>query len=865
MKTLTVNRQAHALQPPAPLFRMKTKLILPILTLLVTLVGASTASATITTNFTSAGTFTWTAPAGVTAVTVQTWGGGGKGGTRTTTYTGGGGGGGAYSIKNSVSVTPGTGYTVVVGAGATTTAAGGDSYFINTSTVLAKGGSSVANNTTTGAAGGVASSGVGDTKYSGGTGANANNTGSTYGGGGGSSAGTAANGNYTTSTTSATGATAPTGGGDGGDGFSTVSATGDGSPGSAPGGGGGGGKNFGSTGNGGSGADGQVSITYTPPTTTVGTATATAASQTSILVAMPYTDDANGNNTYTVEYKFSSGSTWTTWVANAAHTASPYTTTITGLTPGGTYDVRVTYNDADGVTGTNPQTISSVTTTANGITALQAWSNIYHGTSTSAQNITYTVPAGSGSQRVLVVAIASSQTATGNARSVTLTYGGQTMTPAVDGDMGTSTVRQHTALYYLNEAGLEAATSTTLSVTVSGGTTRITDVFAAVYDGVDQTTPITDHKTYSSGTSAATTFALSTGLAVGAGDKAIEIISSVDSGSTTVRTVSTYATSWTTAGVDQTYNTTDGVRDLITTRTVPSSNVAADTTSTTMSGSSLGSMTAMSIGNLKATPAVIWPTASGITYGQALSASTLSGGESAVAGAFTFTTPSTTPGAGTYSASVTFTPTDTTDYNTVTGTVTVAVAKATPTLSLATSSVIANGSPQSATVNSSTPGVVSNVKYNGSATVPTAAATNAITADFAPTDNTDYNSLTGASAGNFAINPAALSQLVMNPTTIASATAGTSVSGSFVSITAKDAYGNVCSNGPNAFIGTVAFGGTAGATGTSAAFTAGVLTTFPTLTPTSAGSSKTITATSGRWQARRLSPRSIRARLPATR
>ena len=243
---------------------MKTKLTLLIATF-VALIGASAANAT-TTNFISSGTFTWTAPAGVTAVTVQTWGGGGKGGTRTNQYTGGGGGGGAYSMKNSVSVTPGTGYTVVVGAGATNTAAGGDSYFINTSTVLAKGGSSVANNTVTGAAGGATASGIGDTKYSGGTGANANNTsGTTYGGGGGSSAGTATNGN---TATSATGATAPTGGGDGGDGFSTASTTGDGSAGSAPGGGGGGGKDFtGGTGNGGAGADGQVVITYKLPAT----------------------------------------------------------------------------------------------------------------------------------------------------------------------------------------------------------------------------------------------------------------------------------------------------------------------------------------------------------------------------------------------------------------------------------------------------------------------------------------------------------------------------------------------------------------------------------------------------------------------
>ena len=95
-------------------------------------------------------------------------------------------------------------------------------------------------------------------------------------------------------------------------------------------------------------------------TTTVGTATAVNAGITSINVSVPYTDDTNSNNTYTVDYKLTASGTWTNWVTAAAHVLSPYTTTITGLTTGASYDVRITYNDADGVTGTNPQTISGV-------------------------------------------------------------------------------------------------------------------------------------------------------------------------------------------------------------------------------------------------------------------------------------------------------------------------------------------------------------------------------------------------------------------------------------------------------------------------------------------------------------------------
>jgi hypothetical protein len=85
----------------------------------------------------------------------------------------------------------------------------------------------------------------------------------------------------------------------------------------------------------------------------------------------------------------------------------------------------------------------------------------------------------------------------------------------------------------------------------------------------------------------------------------------------------------------------------------------------------------------KATPVVTtWPTASGITFLQALSASTLSGGSASVGGIFAFTTPASTPPVGTYAASVTFTPTDTDNYITVAGSVNVAVVRATPIVSV---------------------------------------------------------------------------------------------------------------------------------------------------------------------------------------
>ena len=83
----------------------------------------------------------------------------------------------------------------------------------------------------------------------------------------------------------------------------------------------------------------------------------------------------------------------------------------------------------------------------------------------------------------------------------------------------------------------------------------------------------------------------------------------------------------------------------------------------------------------KATPTITTsPTASGITYGQTLASSILSGGVASVAGTFAFTSPSTVPSVGTTSQGYTFTPTDVTDYNSQSGTVSVTVNAIAPTL-----------------------------------------------------------------------------------------------------------------------------------------------------------------------------------------
>jgi len=111
--------------------------------------------------------------------------------------------------------------------------------------------------------------------------------------------------------------------------------------------------------------------------------------------------------------------------------------------------------------------------------------------------------------------------------------------------------------------------------------------------------------------------------------------------------------------------------------TTYSNNTNAGTATVTINGTGNynGSRTVNFFIN-KAYPSVTWPTAAGITYGAALSASVLSGGASTPAGTFTWTTPSTIPTVNNSGYGVTFTPTDTNNYNTVNGTVSITVTPA---------------------------------------------------------------------------------------------------------------------------------------------------------------------------------------------
>lgn len=215
----------------------------------------------------------WTAPAGVTSVTVEAWGGGGGGGAGTGNPAKGGGGAGGQYARKVVAVTPGSVYAVTVGAGGVggnnaAGGVGGNSTFAAT-TVVARGGAggglASANNSCGTAGIGSVTGGVGDpgAVFAGGSGSAcvAPPVAPAAGGAGGGGAGSTGAGGNAAGNTAGTGTA--TGGGAGGAGRTTVGA---GNPGVIAGGAGGGGYATAVLNrNGGAGARGQVTITYTQP------------------------------------------------------------------------------------------------------------------------------------------------------------------------------------------------------------------------------------------------------------------------------------------------------------------------------------------------------------------------------------------------------------------------------------------------------------------------------------------------------------------------------------------------------------------------------------------------------------------------
>jgi hypothetical protein len=180
---------------------------------------------------TAFGSYTFTAPPGVTQIRIHLWGAGGSSGQRKdANMSSGGGGGGAYASSVLPVSTLCQTFSIVVGMGGAqppvpggTDALGnnGENSTVNTNVIVAAGGT--AGNGMNGGAGGTTALSVGTAKQAGGSGAAESGPGgSMVGGGGGGAAGATAAfvavvGNPATNATGGTGGgAAPRKGGDGG-------------------------------------------------------------------------------------------------------------------------------------------------------------------------------------------------------------------------------------------------------------------------------------------------------------------------------------------------------------------------------------------------------------------------------------------------------------------------------------------------------------------------------------------------------------------------------------------------------------------------------------------------------------------------
>src|SRR6266568_2915347 len=232
------------------------------------------------------------------------------------------------------------------------------------------------------------------------------------------------------------------------------------------------------------------------------------------------------------------------------------------------------------------------------ISSQSPWASQFAGTTTypsGTVNASYAVAAGSG--RLLVVAIAATQTAAG-AITCSASYGGTALTLAA-GD-GTSTATwNHSYLYYMKDTpALMDGTGRALAVTCTGGTAYASWVYAAVYAGVNQTTPITDAKNYNGGGTGDTAVGpFSPALTINANDQAIEIVNEARiSAGTTARTITTWAAGWpTTPGVAPAAIITRGQTAQLYIQDRNVLTAASDGSQHTASNTAWDSMTAMSM------------------------------------------------------------------------------------------------------------------------------------------------------------------------------------------------------------------------------------------------------------------------------
>jgi predicted CxxxxCH...CXXCH cytochrome family protein len=247
-------------------------------------------------------------------------------------------------------------------------------------------------------------------------------------------------------------------------------------------------------------------------------------------------------------------------------------------------------------------------TTQADVTTLQAWGTPQYNGAASPGNSSFTVSP--GSNRVLVVAVTSAISAASATQTCTVSYGGINLTEAVSDK--TISAQQHSWIFYLpDNPSVMDNTARTLAVTVgNGGQTFVNNmVYAAVFAGVDLSSPITDSESYNSGATSVTAPAFASALMENPGDQPVVVTNAVRTTSTTATTF-TAANNWT-ISKSATWSTTYGIITGMLNRAVPTT--ATSDTAPVSFLAARPSLTSMCGINLKAVPPSTTLTVSGNT------------------------------------------------------------------------------------------------------------------------------------------------------------------------------------------------------------------------------------------------------------
>jgi hypothetical protein len=235
--------------------------------------------------------------------------------------------------------------------------------------------------------------------------------------------------------------------------------------------------------------------------------------------------------------------------------------------------------------GSNTFTTASSFPASNSVLAADSWST----------GLTHTT--GSGSNRLLIFVVGYENSS--DVGVTTVTYGTRTMTRAVGAVAGTFPYNR-VEIWYLNEAGITAASSTTFAVTWGCCSTPAEPMYAAIaYKNVDQTTPIAT--TNSATTNASTPNPITAAVTVGGGAVAVSGVIDGNSGSYT----------WNNSFVEGT-DQTHGAQTTMSTADKLATSTGTQTASATHSGSNRQAIVVAVINHDTVESADTWTT--GLTH-----------------------------------------------------------------------------------------------------------------------------------------------------------------------------------------------------------------------------------------------------------